>query len=220
LVDHKNTELEIIHISVDSEKSIICDIGNYKNIYWLILNMTRDNVSVLSLNDSSMNYTIYLNESHSTLTVHHIRNNNIYICASFTNGFPVYLGFYSFRKLIEGVKYFFKQIFFLEEMHNYRISTEYGLENSSLSLNCNGFEGLSYFMFTWILNDAIILNDTDDEYFINSSYHSSNILIRKYSEEKKFFDCFGAYQIANNGIFEAVNHLIEVFIILKSIKFN
>jgi hypothetical protein len=112
LVDHKKKELEIIHIFVDSENSIICDIGNYKNIYWLILNMTRDNVSVLSLSNSSKTYTIFSNESHSTLTVPHIRNNNIYICASFTNDFPVYLGFYSFRKLIEGVKYFFKQIFF------------------------------------------------------------------------------------------------------------
>jgi hypothetical protein len=104
-------------------------------------------------------------------------------------------------------------------MHNYRISTEYGLENSSLSLNCNGFEGFSYFMFIWVLNNITILNDAGDKYFINSSYHSSNILITKYSEEKKFFSCFGAYRIANNGIIEAVYHLIEVFIILKSINF-
>jgi hypothetical protein len=66
----------------------------------MILNMSRDSISVLTLSDSSssMTHKIYSNESYSVLKIHEIGNNEIYVCASLTNNCPVYLGFYSFRK--------------------------------------------------------------------------------------------------------------------------
>ena len=60
--------------------------------------MNTDSVFISKLGNLIQNYTLNSNESHSTLQLHEIQNNDIYICASLIDGYYVYLGFYSFRK--------------------------------------------------------------------------------------------------------------------------